>query len=62
MMKYAIKKDRLETSGLFALRVCGRAFGFILVETRGGRRVSKGCFEPAGSTRFHLDGLKGRVP
>ena len=22
----------------------------------------EGSFEPAGSTRFHLDGLKGRVP
>ena len=38
------KKDRLETSGLFVLRVCGRAFLFILVETRVGHRVSKGVF------------------
>ena len=34
----------------------GLSFLYVLIEPRGGRRVSKGSFEPAGSTRFHLDG------
>ena len=40
----------------------GLSFLFVLIETRVGHRVSKENFEPAGSTRFHLDGLKGLVP
>jgi len=40
----------------------GLSFLFGLIDSRVGYRESKGCFEPAGSTRFHLDGLKGLVP
>ncbi len=40
----------------------GERFEREFVETRVGHRVSKESFEPAGSTRFHLDGLKGLVP
>ncbi len=32
-------------------------FLFVWVDSRVGHRESKGRFEPAGSTRFHLDGL-----
>ena len=45
-------------------RPLGRSFLFlfVLIDSRVGHRESKGFFEPAGSTRFHLDGLKGLVP
>ena len=56
------KKDRLETSGLFVLRVCGRAFLFILVETRVGHRVSKGVFRACGLDQVPPGRAQGTRP